>query len=38
VQVEFVLTADAAEHLLKTLREEKLQLPFVRYAVESGLT
>ena len=38
MQVEFVLTADAAEHLLKTLREEKLQLPFVRYAVESGLT
>lgn len=38
VQVEFVLDAKQAERLLATLREEKIKLPFVRYAVESGLT
>lgn len=38
VQVEFVLDEKQAESLLATLREEKIQLPFVRYAVESGLS
>lgn len=38
VQVEFVLDAKQAESLLTTLREAKIQLPFVRYAVESGLS
>jgi len=38
VQVEFVLNAKQAERLLATLCEEKIQLPFVRFAVETGLT
>ena len=36
VQVEFVLEASQADHLLDSLRVHKLDLFFVRYAVETG--
>ncbi len=36
VQVEFVLTADKADALLEAVRAHKLNLFYVRYAVESG--
>lgn len=38
VQVEFVLGAPQADDLVALLRGERIRLPFVRYAVESGLT
>lgn len=37
VQVEFVLDAELADKLLDDLRVYKLNLFFVRYAVESGV-
>ncbi len=37
VQVEFILTSALADQLLEELREIKLNLFFVRYAVESGV-
>ncbi len=36
VQVEFVLDAQHADRLLDALRSHKLNLFYVRYAVESG--
>jgi len=36
VQVEFILDSRLAEHLLNSLRAHKLDLFFVRYAVETG--
>lgn len=36
VQVEFVLDAAHADRLLETLREQQLNLFFVRFPVESG--
>ncbi len=36
IQVEFVLDAQQADTLLDTLRPHKLNLFYVRYAVESG--
>jgi PII-like signaling protein len=36
VQVEFILDSRLAEHLLNSLRAYKLDLFFVRYAVETG--
>ncbi len=38
VQVEFVLSAANADQLVAAISAEKLALPFVRYAVESGVT
>ncbi|GAB4114963.1 MAG: DUF190 domain-containing protein [Sideroxydans sp.] len=38
LQVEFVLDSAQADSLLATLRAEKIKLPYVRYAVEAGLT
>lgn len=38
VQVEFVLSAALADQLIAMMSAEKLALPFVRYAVESGVT
>ena len=37
VQVEFVLEAILADKLLETLRAHKLNLFYVRYALESGV-
>ena len=37
VQVEFVLDAVLADKLLEALRAQKLNLFYVRYAVESGV-
>lgn len=36
VQVEFVLSAEKADALLEAIRPHKLNLYYVRYAVESG--
>lgn len=36
VQVEFILDSRLAEHLLNSLRAHKLDLFYVRYAVETG--
>ncbi len=36
VQVEFVLSAEKADALLAAIRQHKLNLNYVRYAVESG--
>ncbi len=36
VQVEFVLSAEKADALLAAIRQHKLNLHYVRYAVESG--
>lgn len=38
VQVEFVLSEANADQLVAKISAEKLALPFVRYAVESGVT
>ena len=38
VQVEFVLDTELADKLLGTLRVHKLNLFYVRYAVESGVS
>lgn len=38
VQVEFVLDASHADKLLEALRPHKLDLRYVRYAVEAGTT
>lgn len=38
VQVEFVLSAADADQLVAVIGAEKLELPFVRYVVESGVT
>ncbi len=38
VQVEFVLSAADADQLVAVIGAEKLALPYVRYAVESGVT
>lgn len=37
VQVEFVMSAELADKLLEILRTHKLNLLYVRYAVESGV-
>lgn len=37
VQVEFILDAESADKLLGVLRTHKLNLFYVRYAVESGV-
>jgi hypothetical protein len=37
VQVEFVMAAELADKFLNELRVYKLNLFFVRYAVESGV-
>lgn len=37
VQVEFVLDAALADRFMETLRTQKLNLFYVRYAVESGV-
>ena len=36
LQIEFVLEADKAEHLLDSLRSQNLNLFYVRYPVETG--
>ena len=36
LQIEFVLEADKAEHLLSSLRSQNLNLFYVRYPVETG--
>jgi PII-like signaling protein len=38
VAVEFVLSQAEAEKLIAAIREEKLRLHYVRFAVESGAT
>lgn len=38
VMVEFILDANDADKLLAAVNAEKLQLHYVRYAVESGTT
>jgi len=38
IQVEFVLSSAHAESLLAIMRDEKLKLPYVSYAVEFGVT
>lgn len=38
VAVEFVLSAADADKLIAALRDEKLNLHYVRFAVESGVT
>ncbi len=38
IQVEFVLNSAHAEQLIAAMRDEKLKLPYVSYAVESGVT
>lgn len=38
LQVEFVLDAAHADALIAAVREEQLNLAYVRYAVESGAT
>ncbi|GAB4122873.1 MAG: hypothetical protein Fur0040_03830 [Sideroxydans sp.] len=38
IQVEFVLDAAHAEALIAAVCDEQLSLPYVKYAVESGLT
>jgi len=38
VAVEFVLSPADVERLIAAIRDEKLNLPFVRFSVESGVT
>lgn len=38
VAIEFVLSSKDSERLIAAIRDEKLKLPFVRYAAESGVT